>query len=97
MDREEAFMKRAAAMALVVMIGASVHAQTTACDELAGRERATAEHILSSEYLYDCCDETISHCLEARPTCALAVRIADNVCLRVAAGQDEVRVKIVLT
>ncbi|MCD4748629.1 MAG: DsbA family protein [Thermoanaerobaculales bacterium] len=72
-------------------------AQTPLCDALTGNERRLAEHILAGEYLYDCCDETISRCLEAQPTCSLAVRLADNVCRRVAAGQDETRIRRALS
>jgi protein-disulfide isomerase len=59
------------------------------CDSLDQTQRRTAERILNSEYLYDCCDDTVSRCLVEQPTCRLAVRIADDICRRVAAGQDE--------
>jgi protein-disulfide isomerase len=73
-------------------LSAPLLAQTAPCDALAGPKRVLAAKLLASEHLYDCCDDTILRCLEARPTCRLAVRLADDVCRRVAAGQDEARV-----
>jgi protein-disulfide isomerase len=64
-------------------------AQTPVCDELTGDARALARSILSSEYLYDCCDDTIGVCLAEHPECELGPRLANNVCRRVATGQDE--------
>jgi protein-disulfide isomerase len=68
-----------------------------ACDALTGAERRLAERLLASEYVYECCDQTIAHCLAARPTCALAVRLAENVCRRVSRGQDEARIRRALS
>lgn len=72
-------------------------AQTPACDELTGGQHRLAETILDSEYLYDCCDGTISDCLAKQPPCPLAPRLADNICRRVAAGQDEQRIRRALS
>ncbi len=81
----------------VILLGVSASAQTSTCDALSASESRLAEHILTSEHLYDCCDDTISRCLLAQPTCALARRLADNVCRRVAAGQDETRIRRALS
>jgi len=75
----------------------SVVAQTPVCDPLRGTDRQLADRILTSEYLYDCCDNTIVSCLQAHPRCGLAARLADNVCRRVAAGQDETRIRRALS
>ncbi len=80
-----------------VLLAAPARAQTPACDGLEGGERELAQRLLATEYLYDCCDDTIAACLERRPACALAVRLADNVCRRVAAGQDEARIRRALS
>jgi protein-disulfide isomerase len=72
-------------------------AQTPVCDGLTGGQRRLAETILDSEYLYDCCDDTISVCLAEQPPCSLARRLADNICRRVAAGQDEQRIRRALS
>ncbi len=77
------------AVSLVVTVAWSVVAQTPACDDLTGPRRQLAEQLLTTEYLYDCCDDTVAACLEREPTCALAVRLADNICRRVADGQNE--------
>lgn len=55
--------------------------------------RALAQRLLETEHPYDCCDDTIARCLDARPTCALAVRLANDICRKVAAGQDESRIR----
>ncbi len=68
-------------------------AQTPTCDALSGGQRRLALSLLTSEHPYDCCDGTIAECLQATPPCALAVRLADNLCRRVAAGQDEARIR----
>lgn len=83
-------------LAMVLSLGAA-GAQTPSCDALKDEEHRLAEQILASEHLYDCCDDTIARCLESQPTCALAVRLADNICRRVAAGQDEVRIRRALS
>lgn len=74
-----------------------VHAQTPLCDELNGGQRTLAGNILASEYLYDCCDDTISACLQREPACSLAHRLADNVCRRIAAGQEEAQIRRALS
>ncbi len=77
-------LRRAAVLVALALLPAAVEAQTPACDGLTGRNLQTARRLLESEHPYDCCDDTIAGCLEARPTCSLAVRLADNVCRRVA-------------
>ncbi len=76
---------------------ATAAAQTPECDALAGEARLRAEMILATEYLYDCCDDTIERCLAAEPTCRLAVWLAGEVCRRVAEGQDEQRIRRALS
>jgi protein-disulfide isomerase len=67
------------------------------CDALDQKQRRMAGRILADEYVYDCCDDTISRCLEASPVCRLAVRLAESVCRRVAAGQDETGIRRALS
>lgn len=80
------------ALIVAVSLAAPVGSQTPTCDALAGSRRELAQRLLRSEHPYDCCDDTLDRCLAARPTCALAVRLAENICRRVAAGQDETRI-----
>jgi protein-disulfide isomerase len=82
----------ALAFALATTV-APASGQTPACDALAGARRELAARVLASEYLYECSDTTIAVGLGARPVMPLAVRLADNVCRRVAAGQDEARIR----
>ncbi len=72
-------------------------AQTPICDDLTGGRRTLAATILGSEYLYDCCDDTIKACLSKEPVCPLAYRLADNVCRRIEAGQDEAQIRRALS
>jgi glutaredoxin len=70
-----------------------VPAQTPTCDALAGARRDVARRLLASEFQYECCDDTIARCLQAPGGRALALRLAENLCRRVAAGQDEPRIR----
>ncbi len=84
-------------LVFLLSLGSSTSAQTAVCDALTAAQRHAAERLLATEYLYDCCDDTIATCLEEQPTCALAVRLADNVCRRLASGQDEDRIRRALS
>ncbi len=84
-------------LVFLLSLGSSTSAQTAVCDALTAAQRHAAERLLATEYLYDCCDDTIAACLEEQPTCALAVRLADNVCRRLASGQDEDRIRRALS
>jgi protein-disulfide isomerase len=91
-------MRNALLIALAIASSAAAApARTPVCDALAGAKRALAQKLLASEHPYECCDDTIARCLAARPTCALAVRLANDICGRVAAGQDESRIRRALS
>ena len=74
------------------LLASSASAQTPACNELSAEKRRLAQQILAAEHPYDCCDDTIARCLKQKPTCSLAYRLAQNICRRVAAGQDRQRI-----
>ena len=74
---------------LFLTYATSAHAQTATCDKLSGDQRALAQDILTSQHPYDCCDDTIAACLKKKPVCALAVRLAENICRRVAKKQTK--------
>lgn len=63
------------------------------CATLDTGQAQRAGEILASVYIHDCCDRVLSECLDADPVCALADRLAANVCRRVAAGQDEQQIR----
>ena len=87
-------MRRLVPLLLLVLSGSiTAGAQTPACDALDADQRASAESLLASEYLWECCDDTISRCLERDPRSRLATLIAEDVCRRVAAGQDAERIR----
>ena len=79
--------------AMIMLLPRLVHAQTRTCDGLTAPQRQAARAILDSQHPYDCCDGTISECLKQRPVCKLAKRLADDVCRRVAAGQDRASIE----
>ncbi len=69
----------------------------TSCDELEPPLKARAHELLSSLYIHDCCDETLVECLHHEKRCLLAVRLAENVCRRVADGQDEESIRLAMS
>jgi protein-disulfide isomerase len=72
---------------LLPVFALSARAQTPACDKLDGEQKKTAQALLNSQHLYSCCDDSVAACLNKKPTCSLAVRLAENICRRVARGQ----------
>ncbi len=64
-------------------------AQTPGCQQLEAEQKKLAQKILASQHAYDCCDQSLDRCLQAKPICALAYRLAENICRRVGEGQDE--------
>ena len=78
--------------ALFSMYTMPAHAQTAECDNLSGQDRKVAHEILASQHPYDCCDDTIAACLKKKSVCALAVRLANNICRRVAKKQPKQKI-----
>ena len=74
---------------LFSIIAPPAHAQTAECDKLSGEQRKAAQEILASQHPYDCCDDTIAACLKQKTVCALAVRLANNICRRIAKKQPK--------
>jgi protein-disulfide isomerase len=76
-------------LALLTLLAAvSAPAQTPECDRLTGEQRSLALDLLSTLHPYDCCDGTIAECVKQEPVCALAWRLAQNLCRRVGANED---------
>lgn len=86
---------------MTILLAAVLHAAVAAqgaplpdpCAGLAGGERTRALRLMDSLYPYECCDDTIAACLRTPHPCPLAVRLAANVCRRVAAGHDDERIR----
>jgi protein-disulfide isomerase len=72
-------------------------AQTPACNQLSQDKHALATEILASQHPYACCDKTILECLGEKPVCPLAIRLAENICRRIADGQDKKKIVRVLS
>jgi len=64
-------------------------AQTPTCDALSGPKKAVADAVLRSQHPYECCDDTNHACLQQKPVCLLARRLANDVCRRAGAGQSQ--------
>lgn len=75
------------ACAFVLTFASKGFAQTPTCDALQGDKKAVADAVLRSQHPYECCDDTILACLQQRPVCRLARRLANDVCRRAGAGQ----------
>jgi protein-disulfide isomerase len=72
-----------------LLISPQALATTPACDALTPTERERAGELMADLYIHDCCDEALASCLEQQPRCRLSDRLAENLCGRVAAGQDD--------
>jgi len=69
----------------------------TTCDALPAADRDRALALLGRTYIHDCCDRTLLDCLAPERRCRLAVRLAENACRRVAAGQDDAGIELALS
>ena len=79
----------AAILGFALWLGAGEsRGQTVACDKLNPGARVAAAKLLARLHPYDGCDQSFSACLKQQPVPALVRRLADNLCRRVAAGQD---------
>ncbi|HUU01446.1 MAG TPA: thioredoxin domain-containing protein [Myxococcota bacterium] len=78
-----------AALLLFWFCFSPARAQTPTCNNLAGAQKTVASELLSSLHPYACCDGTIAECLAERPVCALAFRLAEDICRRIADKQDK--------
>ena len=87
----------ACVLCLVTLSALPVAAQTPTCDKLDASARTQAKKLLASQYPYECCDETILQCLGHERVCALAYRLAENICRRVAMGQSSKQIAGVLS
>jgi protein-disulfide isomerase len=81
-----------ACLALVIsLVGwiqiAAAAPTVTACSALADAQRKLAQDIFQSQHAYECCDGTLSQCLQKKPLCKLVRRLTEDICRRVAAGQ----------
>lgn len=81
---------------LLLWVG-SAGAQTPTCDKLVGSQKKTAEAIFNNQRLYACCTNTLATCLAKKPTCSLAVRISENICRRIARGEEPEQIIDVLS
>ena len=77
----------------LLLLPAAAMAKAPTCDALEGDKKQLADQILASSYAYDCCDDTLAACLQAKPPCKLVVRLAEAVCGRVEHGPPAIRAR----
>jgi protein-disulfide isomerase len=70
-------------------IAAELWDQIETCRDLKEIEQEVALSVLKSQRPYDCCDATILECLSKKPVCPLVLRLANDICRRVGAGQSK--------
>lgn len=80
-----------------MIFGARAGQTREACDGLSGPDRARADQLLATTYIHDCCDQTLALCLQEESPCRLATRMAQNICTRIAGGQDDGQIQLALT
>lgn len=68
-------------------------AAASSCDALGGAQKKLATEILQSQHAYDCCDRSLAECLKRKPLCRIVRRLSEEVCRRVAAGQDRAAIE----
>ncbi len=78
---------------LVGLVSGAAFGQTPTCDKLTQAHQKVATAVLRSAHPHDCCDGTILECLGKKPVCALAVRLANDVCRRAALGQSQAEIE----
>lgn len=84
------------ALLLSLFLASTAAAQTPKCDALSGEQAETAKKVMDSAYPYDCCDETISKCMQKQTSCKLVKHLADEVCHLVSAGKNVQEIKHIL-
>ncbi len=81
------------ALLLLTTLASPARAASTAtCQKLTAPQAEQARKLLEHWHPHDCCDDSVARCLQQKPTCRLAVRLADDICRRVAAGQDRAQI-----
>jgi len=83
-------------VAIVTGCAAPLLAHADPCAPLSGDKRALADKLTRETHPYECCDESLDRCLKQAKVCRLARRLRDEICKRVAAGQEEPRIKTAL-
>lgn len=74
---------------LLTLLLAPAQAETPACAALPDPQRQRAAALMEELHIHDCCDQPLARCLEQQPRCTLAERMSDNLCRRVAQGQED--------
>ena len=66
------------------------------CDGLSPAAQKVAQDVMTTSYVYDCCDDTIAACVAKENACKLAKRLHDEVCRLAAAGKSAKDIKHLL-
>ncbi len=79
--------------AAVLGATAAFSAPDSTCKGLDAGKQELFKRLLDKLHPYRCCDETISACLNKRPVCPLATRLARDVCRLVKQGKSQSEVE----
>lgn len=67
-------------VAFAMCIPVIAHAQQSACTSLEEGEKVVVQEVLDTAYAYDCCDETLTKCLQKSSVCPLVTSLQEQVC-----------------
>lgn len=83
-------MKWSVAFIFAFVLPAVSVAAPAECDGLSGKAAAIAGAVIDSEFMYDCCDQTIRKCMVGDSACvSKALSVAAHVCRLAAGGADK--------
>jgi protein-disulfide isomerase len=80
-------------LALSILGGGVVRAQTPVCDALDAKEKAAAAKAFEALHPYDECDQTFARCLLEKPQKPLVLRLASDVCRMVREGKTREQIE----
>lgn len=85
---------RAMVLGLAILATSATAAHAAGrCNVLRGPKLKLAKSLYETVHPYDCCDENLASCLKQRKVCKLALRLRDEVCRRLLAGQKTPQIK----
>jgi len=61
--------------------------------KLSKNQKKIAYNIMSTEYMYSCCDTTILKCIESKKDCKLITHLIRHICILLLEGNDESEIK----
>lgn len=66
------------------------------CEGLGSDALSVVEEVVTTTYMYDCCDDTIAACLKQATPCSLATRLREEVCRYARMGKSAKEIRHLL-